>query len=923
MFGGLHAVDIIIMLLFLGVCLYMGVKNSGGVKSITDYAVGSRNFHDVVLISTIMGTSISAGSTTGAVEKIYTYGMLFVVTRLFSPLTWWIMIKLYAVHINKFKDCISVSDIMAKLYGDTGRWITNVSAVLLSIAAVAAQASAFGYTLSYIMGINFKLGMVAGIVIITIYSAAGGVKSVAFTDVFQVCVFLVAIPTACAVAYNDLGGYRNIIDSLPSELLTIEFSKKNIIFFISAMLYSIMPVAEGAYFQRFLMARNVAQLVRTLKVITIITIPFTLLLCITGFLVKAKLPDIEPSTAFVYFITQFLGIGVKGIVIAGMMAIIMSSADSWLNTASVLCAHDIAKKFCSKFLGIEIDNKTELRIARISLVIISFFACIIALSEASVLSICWMADNLWQPIVLVPITAGFLGFYTNVKSFIASVIFAIAFNAFGIYLEDGEMGLIALMMGITGSFIGLFCAHYIQKFLSNVEFRKIDEQKQVFASFETGKGIERKVSKVEKNLPLLRRLENFMIRQSLRGKARNYAFCFITIINYLIPMFTTKLSGNIFIDSVIHLRVISMLLCAILLIVELWPSRLKDKFYHIYWYFCLLFCLSLVPCYTFFMGGGDDILTLNSVLSLILLFILLDMGSFIILMFIGIVVSFTVHNILLGYGQFYGEIKTSHDLFLLLYVYASLSTVMIFFVRGKEREHENRLMEMSVLNGAIAHEINTPIAVSETLAFTLLEITSSLDSASKNVDEDNKIVTMGKEEHDLLFNHIPKEILRSISEARKIIQLLFQLVRQNSCESFEIISIRDIVKEAIDSPYITDIQRARIFFDYDVDFKFNGDRQSIKQIVSNVIRNAFIHGGEYVNIDIWILDNKLYIRDDGVGVDEKTAKNIFKSFYSKKGTLGIGLPFSSILLNYMGGEMECYSEVGKYTEIVVIFPDNV
>ncbi|MDZ5761712.1 Solute carrier and signal transduction histidine kinase domain protein [Candidatus Cyrtobacter comes] len=922
MFGGLHAVDIIILVLFLGFCLYMGLKNSSGIRNITDYAVGSRNFHDVVLISTIMGTAISASATTGTVEKIYTHGILFAISRMFLPLTWWVTMKLYAPRIDKFRGCISVSDMMAKTYGEVGRWVTNVAAILLAVSAVAVQATAFGYTLSYIMGVNFQIGMIAGIIIITLYSAAGGVKSVAFTDVFQVCVFLVAIPAACASAYNDLGGYQNVLDSIPEELLTITFTKENMIFFVSAVLYSIMPLGEGAYFQRFLMAKNVAQLVRVFKVLTIITTPFIFLLCLTGFLVKARVPDIDPSYAFTYFVANFLTIGVKGIVVAGIMAVIMSTADSWLNTASVLCAHDIAKRLYLKFFNIEIDGKKELRIARISLVVISAIACIISLSEKSVMSLAWMADNFWQPIVLIPITAGFLGFGTNTRSFIFSVIFAIIFNVFGIYVEGGELGLFSLMMGLLGSFVGLVGMHYFQKLFMGVKFlEKKEENNRVFASFETGKGVMRHQTRTEVSTPLLKKVENFMIRQAMRSKLRNYAFCFVTIVNYIIPMFNNKLSGNILADSVIHFRVLSMLFCAILLVVELWPSTLREKFYHIYWYICLLFCLSFVPCYTFFTSGSDDFLILNSVLSLILLFILLDLASFITLMFVGVVLSYSMYKILVSYSPIYVEVETSHDLFLLLYLYASLSIVMIFFVRGKEREQENRMMELSVLNGAIAHEINAPIATSETLAFTLLEITESVEVHN---EEDNvKRVSMGNEEYELLFNHIPKEILRSISEARKIIQLLFQLVRQNSCENFEIISIREIVKEVIDSPFITAFQRSKIQFDENIDFRFNGDRQSIKQIISNVVRNAFKHGGEDVNVDIWVLDNKLHIRDNGVGIDEKTAKNIFKSFYSKKGTLGIGLPFSSILLNYMGGEIECYSEVGMYTEIVVVLPGNL
>lgn len=52
---------------------------------------------------------------------------------------------MYGKNIDQFPGCMSISDIMDKLYGKTGRWTTNFSAIILSIGVVAMQATAMGY----------------------------------------------------------------------------------------------------------------------------------------------------------------------------------------------------------------------------------------------------------------------------------------------------------------------------------------------------------------------------------------------------------------------------------------------------------------------------------------------------------------------------------------------------------------------------------------------------------------------------------------------------------------------------------------------------------------------------------------------------------------------------------------------------------
>ena len=134
----------------------------------------------------------------------------------------------------------------------------------------------------------------------------------------------------------------------------------------------------------------------------------------------------------------------------------MSTADSWLNSLSIVVSHDIVKKIYPK-----IDGKTELLIARIATFLCALLAVIISLSSGAIFKLIIFFQAFYYATVLVPFTAGFLKFKTNDKSFLASVLSGIICTVITEYYT-GEFGVISLTFGVIGSTIALFGAHYFQ-----------------------------------------------------------------------------------------------------------------------------------------------------------------------------------------------------------------------------------------------------------------------------------------------------------------------------------------------------------------------------------------------------------------------------------------------------------------------------
>ena len=117
----------------------------------------------------------------------------------------------------------------------------------------------------------------------------------------------------------------------------------------------------------------------------------------------------------------------------------------------------------------------------------------------------------------------------------------------------------------------------------------------------------------------------------------------------------------------------------------------------------------------------------------------------------------------------------------------------------------------------------------------------------------------------------------------------------------------------------------------------NGDIESIKRIVANLLDNA-IKYTEKGSINLIVKkkiekDNckiTIIISDTGVGMSKKVLNNIFEEFnreekYKDTSTsgMGLGLSISKKLLDMMGGKIECESNIGEGTTFTIYLTQKI
>lgn len=438
-------IDHILVVTYLLVTLFSGLKASKAVRGIKDFSSPHKKFPTSVLVMTLMATAIGGENIFSLAERVYEAGIIYMVVCSAIFIEMAIIAIWIAPRIKLFKNVISVGDIMECFYGKTGKIATGFCGFLLSIGFVGAQVAAIGYLTNYFYDVPPVLGVIIGAGIVIIYSALGGIQSVTYTDAIQFIILAVSIPLLSTISLELCHGFTNLIDNVPQTHISLMPHDKSIWHYILLFIILCVPTLDPAFTQRILMSRDVRQVRKVFFTMGVFGVLFFIVVGTIGLTAWTVAPGIEPNDIIRYFIKILIPSGLKGFLMVGLLAVVMSTADSYLNAGSVAFAHDIVKPI----LGNRIDDYQEMLIARGVTVIMGIGSIVAALTKESIMDIVLMFCGFWAPVIVVPLIGGLFGYRTTVRGFVISAVTGITVSILWmIFLEDivGFEGLVPSML---------------------------------------------------------------------------------------------------------------------------------------------------------------------------------------------------------------------------------------------------------------------------------------------------------------------------------------------------------------------------------------------------------------------------------------------------------------------------------------------
>ncbi len=615
---------------FLLITLILGLWAGRNIKTIEDYAVANKSFGVGMLTMTILATFMGASHIITIPSSTYKYGIIVTLPTI-AIVSLFILIGIFiAPKITKFKGIISMGELVGTLYGYHAKIITGIIGFLFSIFVVGGQIIALGKLVSGFFDIDPKV-VIWGIgLLIVIYSSFGGIRAITLTDTLQFFTLTIVIIAILGKVIHDLGGihlfYKKICIIDKSKISIISNQRYNT--YLKVTFKNLMPVflLSPPFIQRMLMIENKIKSARAFLISSIFYVILRIAIAIISIGIFLLFPNINSKTVFVNSIKLF-PLFLQGFMICGLISIIMSSIDSFLNSAGILVACDVIKPILFKN-NIKFNELKQIKFITLIIGIISLYIASLNFTCHQAL---FFAMNILSTII-IPLVFGILGIKAFKKDFYTVLIISILFYLIMIFIYGSPTNLYkSKLKNSVMTYNLILCL--IVYFISHIKNNK----GIIILKNNNDKILETKWIPSFKNIKPEIKTEYSTI------------FCIGMLLIYMIIHFIPQnLDTNLYIFKSV-IRITGSILCILTLLKDIWPSKLKEKFFYFFWLFTITYCIPFSLGIAISSGIINEYSEVFILLGIITVFLITNIKGFFLINSLGLFFAFL--TIYFGYNE--------------------------------------------------------------------------------------------------------------------------------------------------------------------------------------------------------------------------------------------------------------------------------
>ncbi|MBP3477386.1 MAG: sodium/proline symporter [Lachnospiraceae bacterium] len=424
---------LISILVYLCLMIYVGVRYSKNNAQADDFYLGGRKLGPLVTAMSAEASDMSSYLLMGLpglayISGIADVGWTAIGLAIGTYVNWLLVskrIRRYSSKIGSF----TIPEFFAKRYGDDKHLLTCIAAVIIVIFFVPYTASGFaacGKLFSTLFGMNYMAAMLLSAAVIVLYCTLGGFLAVSTTDLIQGITMTIALIIVVgygavvtggfdAVAANAqaLPGYLSMVQTYVAD--TASSKPYTPLTIVSTLAWGLGYFGMPHILLRFMAIEDENKLKLSRRIATVwvvISMAVAILIGIVGYSMSQTgvIPMLEGnnSETIIIQIASVLSTHgvipalVAGVILAGILAATMSTADSQLLAAASSISQNLVQDFGKK----KLESKTSLLIARATVIVISLIAVFIARDPDSsifkIVSFAWAGFGAaFGPVVLL------------------------------------------------------------------------------------------------------------------------------------------------------------------------------------------------------------------------------------------------------------------------------------------------------------------------------------------------------------------------------------------------------------------------------------------------------------------------------------------------------------------------------------------
>lgn len=406
-------------IMYLGLMIIIGYYYMKDTDDTEGFFLGGRGISGLVAAFSAQASDMSSWLLMGLPGAVYALGtgqIWIAVGLLLGNIANWLFIsgklREYTIKLN----AITLPEFFEKRYEDKKKILLFSSSVIIAIFFLIYTASALtagGLLFNSIFGFDYHVALFVGALVILIYTYMGGFKAVCVTDLIQGILMLfclLIVPLLCWYSLKDTAGFDSLVNASGFtggaasflDPLNNDGAPITLIEILSQLAWGLGYVGMPHILVRFMAISSKKELTKS-KIIAIVWIILSLALAVlVGIIGRAYLMpevlgvniDISSENVFIemikkFFIEQHHLAFIGGIFLCGILAAIMSTADSQLLVTASAISSDIYKRIFKP----ETKEEVILMISRIVVLVVAVLAFIIAWDPNN--SIMGLVSNAW------------------------------------------------------------------------------------------------------------------------------------------------------------------------------------------------------------------------------------------------------------------------------------------------------------------------------------------------------------------------------------------------------------------------------------------------------------------------------------------------------------------------------------------------
>jgi len=378
------------LFVIIGLGLWVSREKEGQEKDSSDYFLASKSLPFWAIGSSLIASNISAEQFIGMSGSGFRVGLAIASYEWMAAVTL-LVIAYFFLPIYLEKEIFTMPQFLEQRYDGRVRMLLAIFWLLVYVFVnLTSVLYMGGLSMNIIMGLPLW-GSIAGLALFaTAYSLYGGLKAVAWTDVVQVVVLVGGGLLTTWVALDAYGGSSAGPVGGLTQLMGDASNRFNMILFEGELMYQndegvtqdayqLLPglsvlfgglwVANLFYWgcnqyiiQRALAAKNLQEAKRGLAFAAYLKLLLPLIVVVPGIVAFAlDAPIQRGDEAYPWLLGQYVGTGFRGLAFAALVAAIVSSLASMMNSASTIFTMDLYRNYVEE----EVSESKLVRIGRI------------------------------------------------------------------------------------------------------------------------------------------------------------------------------------------------------------------------------------------------------------------------------------------------------------------------------------------------------------------------------------------------------------------------------------------------------------------------------------------------------------------------------------------------------------------------------